>query len=279
MRDGVPSPHKVSQGDTKKCQEPFAAERPFEGQVLKNQKRGRESFVDAFEPGVYNNGMPRRGRIATGNLAYHVLNRRVGRLPLFEKAADYAAFEKVLEQAYERTRVRIAAYCLMPNHWHLLLWPREDGELSEVLRWITVTHTQRWHAHRQSAGTGPVYQGRFKSFPVQRDEHFITVVRYIERNAVRAKLVKHAVDWQWCSLWRRSHGDPKLTRFLSDWPVKVPRQWSRLVNEPETIAEVEALRRSVSRGRPFGSDAWISRTAKRLGLESTLRSRGRPKRT
>jgi putative transposase len=103
-----------------------------------------------------------------------------------------SAFEKILKEAHDRTGVRIAAYCLMPNHWHLLLWPRSDGELSEVMRWITVTHTQRWHAHRHSSGTGPVYQGRFKSFPVQTDEHFITVARYVERNALRAKLVKRA---------------------------------------------------------------------------------------
>lgn len=159
--------------------------------------------------------MPRRPRAATGGLAYHVLNRRVGRLPLFEKRADYAAFEKILEEAHAQTRIRIAAYCLMPNHWHLLLWPREDGELSEVLRWITVTHTQRWHAHRQTSGTGPVYQGRFKSFPVQTDEHFLTVARYVKRNAVRAKLVDRAEDWQWSSLWRRVQADLKLIAFLS----------------------------------------------------------------
>jgi putative transposase len=109
--------------------------------------------------------MPRRPCLAAGDLAYHVLNRRVGRLPLFEKPADYAAFEKILAEAHAATRIRIAAYCLMPNHWHLLLWPQQDGELSEVLRWITVTHTQRWHAHHKTAGTGPVYQGRCKPFP------------------------------------------------------------------------------------------------------------------
>ena len=108
--------------------------------------------------------MPRRPRLATGGLAYHVLNRRAGRLALFEKPADYLAFENILKEAHDRTDVRIAAYCLMPNHWHLLLWPRSDGELSEVMRWITVTHTQRWHAHHHSSGSGPVYQGRFKSF-------------------------------------------------------------------------------------------------------------------
>jgi len=80
----------------------------------------------------------------------------------------------------------------MPNHWHFLFWPRKDGELSEVMRLLSVTHTQRWHAHRHTAGTGPVYQGRFKSFPVQSDEHFLTVARYVERNPVRTNLVLRA---------------------------------------------------------------------------------------
>ena len=221
--------------------------------------------------------MPRRARISTGGLAYHILNRRVGRLALFDKPADYMAFEKILNEAHERTGIRIAAYCLMPNHWHLLLWPRDDGELSEVMRWITVTHTQRWHAHRQSFGSGPVYQGRFKSFPVQTDEHFLTVARYVERNAVRAKLVKRAEQWQWSSLWRWAQGDPKLLAFLSDWPVKRPRQWVGWVNRPETASELEDLRCSAQRGRPFGSEGWVVRIAKRLSLESTLRPRGRPK--
>src|SRR5512142_1923064 len=141
--------------------------------------------------------MPRRPRLSSGGLVYHVLNRRVGRLALFEKPGDYQAFEKILQEATERSGIRIAAYCLMPNHWHLLLWPRRDGELSEVMRWVTVTHTQRWHAHRHSAGSGPVYQGRFKSFPVQTDEHFLMAARYVERNALRAKLVDRAQQWQW----------------------------------------------------------------------------------
>lgn len=221
--------------------------------------------------------MPRRPRLAAGELAYHVLNRRVGRLPLFEKPPDYAAFENILAEASAATKIRMAAYCLMPNHWHLLLWPRRDGELSEVLRWITVTHTQRWHAHHKTAGTGPVYQGRFKSFPVQTDEHFLTVARYVERNALRAKMVNRAEDWQWGSLWRRTQGDPKFAAWLSDWPIDRPRDWVARVNRPQTAAELEALRTSVQRGRPFGDESWVRRMAKRFGLESTLRPRGRPK--
>jgi len=221
--------------------------------------------------------MPRRPRLAAGDLAYHVLNRRVARLPLFDKRADYAAFEKILAEAHAATRIRIAAYCLMPNHWHLLLWPRRDGELSEMLRWITVTHTQRWHAHHKTAGTGPVYQGRFKSFPVQTAEHFLTVARYVERNALRAKLVSRAEDWQWGSLWRRTQGDAKFTTWLSAWPVDQPRDWVARVNRPQMAAELEALRTSVQRGRPFGDEGWVRRMAKRFGMESTLRPRGRPK--
>ena len=221
--------------------------------------------------------MPRRPRLAAGDLAYHVLNRRVGRLPLFEKPADYAAFEKILAKAQASSRIRIAADCLMPNHWHLLLWPRRDGELSDVLRWITVTHTQRWHAHHDTAGTGPVYQGRFKSFPVQTDAHFLTVARYVERNALRAKLVDRAEDWQWSSVWRRTQEKAELTTWLSDWPVERPRDWLARVNRAQTASELESLRTSVQRGRPFGEEAWVTRMAKRFGMESTLRPRGRPK--
>jgi putative transposase len=221
--------------------------------------------------------MPRRPRLAAGALAYHVLNRRVGRLPLFEKPADYAAFEKILAEAHAATRLRITAYCLMPNHWHLLLWPRRDGELSEVLRWITVTHTQRWHAHHQTAGTGPVYQGRFKAFPVQTDEHFLTVARYVERNALRANLVDRAEEWQWGSLWRWTHRDSLQTAWLGDWPVDRPRDWVVRVNRSQGASELEALRTSVQRGRPFGDEGWVRRMAKRFDLESTLRPRGRPK--
>jgi putative transposase len=210
-------------------------------------------------------------------MVYHVLNRGVGRMRLFRKAADFAAMEQVLEETFRRTRVRILAYCLMSNHWHLLLWPRADGELSEVLRWLTVTHTQRWHANRPTSGSGPIYQGRFKSFPVRSDEHLLMVARYIERNPVRAKLVDDPRDWQWSSLWRRCQADPALGELLSDWPVAMPRDWAAWVQQPQSEAELESLRRSVVRGQPFGDDRWAQRTAKRFGLESTFRPRGRPR--
>jgi putative transposase len=220
--------------------------------------------------------VPRRPRIATGGLVYHVLNRRVGQLSLFETAGDYAAFEHTLE-AVVRSGIRLLVYCVMPNHWHLLMWPRTDGDLSETLRWLTVTHTQRWHAFHGTSGTGPLYQGRFKSFPVQGDEHFLTVARYVERNALRANLVRRAENWRWGSLWRRHRGDAKGRALLSAWPLPRPRHWLAYVNRAETGLELEALRQAVQRGCPFGDARWQARTAKRLSLQSSLRPRGRPR--
>ena len=116
-----------------------------------------------------------------------------------------------------------------------------------------------------------------KSFPVQNDEHFLTVCRYVERNSLRANLVKRAEEWLWGSLWHRHQQDEFAQRVLSPWPVPCPRQWRQHVNNPQTDAEVSALRRSVNRGAPFGDSDWTKRIVKRLGLEVTLRPRGRPK--
>jgi putative transposase len=144
--------------------------------------------------------MPRGPRNAPGGLIYHVLNRGVAREPLFHKDADYAAFERIIAETLKRFPMRILAYCLMPNHWHFLLWPQKDGELSAFMRWLTNTHTQRWHAHYHTSGTGHVYQNRFKSFPVQDDPHLLIAWRYVERNALRAGLVQRGEEWRWCSL-------------------------------------------------------------------------------
>jgi putative transposase len=204
-----------------------------------------------------------------------MLNRANGRLAIFRKEGDYAAFEGILAQALEHVPgIRLLAYCLMPNHWHLVVWPRHDGGLSDFGHWLTLTHTQRWHAHYHNVGTGHLYQGRFKSFPICQDEHLLQVCRYVERNAVRAGLVARAEDWRWCSLWWRQQRDRPL---LSDWPIGLPADWVEEVNRPHTEAELEALRRSVQRGQPYGAEAWVKRVALRLGLQSTLRPRGRPR--
>ena len=218
--------------------------------------------------------MARRTRCSDAGYVYHVLNRAVGRATLFNKPADYAAFEKVLRQAWERSPLRLLSYVVLPNHWHLVVWPRHDGELSTWAQWLTVTHVRRWHAHHHSAGSGPVYQGRFKSFPVQEDDHYFTVCRYVERNPLRAKLVARAEHWRWSSLWHRMQATQ--VPWLSDGPLPLPQRWTEYVNRAETEGELAALRRSVVRGAPFGDESWQEQTAAALGLESALRRPGRP---
>ena len=220
--------------------------------------------------------MPRPLRTAPGGLVYHVLNRASGKRRIFEHDRDYLAFEQVLAEVQERVPMRILAWCVMPNHWHLLLWPRRDGDLSNYMRLVTLTHTQRRHAHRGSAGTGQIYQGRFKSFVVQDDSHFLTVSRYVEANALEARLVSRAENWRWGSLWRVLRGKADQPPQIHPWPLTPPSDWLSYVNQPKNGNELETLRHCARRGRPYGDEAWVQAVAQQLGLRSTLRPRGRP---
>ena len=221
--------------------------------------------------------MPRSLRLSKGGIVYHVLNRANARMTIFEKDADYEAFEKVLAEAYERRPIRILDYCIMPNHWHMVLWPNEDEDLSAFLGWLTMTHTQRWHANRGTTGSGHLYQGRYKNFPIQEDGHLLTVCRYVAQNPVRAGLVDRAEKWRWSSLWRRVFGDDKAKELLNDGPFDRPTKWCEYVNRAESESTLIVLRKSVNRGRPFGDEGWLNKVANEFGMESTLRPRGRPK--
>jgi putative transposase len=195
---------------------------------------------------------------------------------LFRTAGDFAAFERVLAEGLARYPVDLLTYCLMGNHWHLVLRPRADDALGRLMGWVGVTHVRRHHASHGTSGGGHLYQGRFKSFPVQNDEHFLTLCRYVEGNALRAGLVRRAKDWRWGGMFARdSAGGDRLT--MCDWPIERPRGWAALVERPLGDADLSALRTSVNRGRPFGSDGWVQRTARRLGLMYTLRPPGRPR--
>lgn len=218
--------------------------------------------------------MPRTARAVEAGLIYHVLNRGNGRTRLFHKSSDFAAFEKILAQALERYPVDLLSYCLMSNHWHLVVRPRTHQALGRFMAWLSITHVRRHRAHYHDDGGGHLYQGRFKSFPVEQDEHLLTVLRYVEANALRARLVKRAELWPWSALHARRGG--RATLRLCDWPVDRPRSWTAMVNDPLPQTQLHQLRTSVVRGRPFGSDSWVQRTARRLGLEFTLRDRGRP---
>jgi putative transposase len=204
------------------------------------------------------------------------LNRSVGKMHLLEGDADFEAFQRVLIEAHQRHPIRILAYCILSNHWHFVVWPEADGEVTAFFRWLAHTHAMRWRVARRTVGYGHLYQGRFKSFPVQSDEHLLTVLRYVERNALAAGLVERAEDWRWCSLSARRRGDQALKAILAPWPVERPRAWTARVNAPLSARELGRLRVSVERGRPYGDDPWTERTVSELKLEHTVRPEGRP---
>ena len=219
--------------------------------------------------------MPRTVRRLVGGVCYHVVNRGNAQATVFHTDAHYHAFIELISKACSRIDMRVIAFCLMPNHFHFVLRPWADGDLSRWMQWLTTTQVRRHH--RLHGSSGHVWQGRFKAFPVQRDEHLLTVIRYVERNALRAGLVQRAEDWPWNSLhWRASGNRPSI---LADIPIALPPNWLAVVNDPQTPAELERLRRSVNRGTPFGGGAWSQRTAETLGLGSSLRPRGRPRRS
>ena len=145
--------------------------------------------------------MPRQKRADEAGAIYHALNRGNARQPIFHKHEDYEAFIRVLHEGLQKYPVELFAFTLMSNHWHLVLRPSQDGQMGRLLRWVTATHTLRYHAHRHSKGEGHLYQSRFKSFPLADDEHFYCVCRYVERNPLRAKLVKKSEDWPYGSLY------------------------------------------------------------------------------
>ena len=221
--------------------------------------------------------MPRTARKALGGVIYHVLNRGNGRQRLFASPGDYAAFVELVRRAKEAVPgMEILAYCLMPNHWHLVVKPRRDGDLSRFMQRLLTSHVRRHHA-RHAGASGHLYQGRFKSFPVQDDRHLLTVLRYVESNPLRADppLARRPDGWRWCSFAARPVGDQ--ADLLDAWPLDLPRNWEALVREPLEDNERDRLLASLVRGRPFGDDRWTARAAARLGLAHTLRPPGRPR--
>jgi putative transposase len=168
--------------------------------------------------------------------------------------------------------MRLIAYCLMPNHFHLALWPHEDDDLSRWMQWLMTTHVHRYLAHYHR--TGHVWQGRFRAFPIEEDDHLRVVLRYIERNALRASLVERAEQWPWSSLCPSGEKPP-----LDPGPAPRGAGWVETVNAPMTEAEAEAIRTSIRRNRPLGTEPWVRTTAEKLGLQSSLRAPGRPQAT
>ena len=218
--------------------------------------------------------MPRIARASVGGVCSHVINRGNGRRQVFFEDGDYEAFLKAIAHACALVPMPVLAYCLMPNHFHFVLQPAADGDLSRWMHWLQNAHVRRYHKFHGTSGH--IWQGRFKSFPIEQDEHLLSVLRYAERNPLRARLVRKAENWRWSSaaLWARTAAD--RPSWLRVGPAPRPQPWLDFVNAALTLSELESIRNCIARGAPYGSAAWVQATAKSHGLESTLRPRGRP---
>lgn len=222
--------------------------------------------------------MPRALRVCPGNYIYHALNRANDKNRMFRETGDYLAFEELLNETQEKIPMRVLAYCLMPTHWHFVLWPLNDGDLSTFIRRISQIHAQRYRKYRQSTSQGHLYQGRFKSFPVQEDGHFLALCRYVEQNPLRAGLVDQAQDWQWSSLWRNDQSSSSPPRpKLHAWPLPRPENWLAMVNEQSNSSRIHQIQNCIRRDLPLGTGGWLGQTVKSFGLVKALRPRGRPR--
>jgi putative transposase len=217
--------------------------------------------------------MPRIKRGLADNIIYHVINRGNGRQEVFHKNKDYEAFMKLIAEAKEHYNVKLYGYCLMPNHFHMIVKPDRGEELSKWMQWLMTSHVRRYHRHYGSSGH--VWQGRYKSFMIQEDSHLQMAMRYIEGNPVRAGLVPSAKEWMWSS-----HEETmcKRQKILTEAvPIELPGEWDRYVDEPFAEKELDRLRTSVNRQTPFGDETWQMKICKEFGLESTMKRKGRPK--
>ena len=220
--------------------------------------------------------MARCNRLAPGGMVFHVLNRGVGGMKLFQRESDFAAFERVIGETLKVRPMRICCYCLMPTHWHLLVWPEKDGELAAFMQRLTITHV----AAGRGSGGGLV-PGIFTRGGLSR---FLSP-------GISTSIMSPAMssgtrcEPDWLSMWRLGGGRASAREHeaeddewqLSSWPVGRSRTWSKLVGAPQKDSELDALRESIRRGRPYGPSDWVVKTATELGLEASLRPRGRPR--
>lgn len=221
--------------------------------------------------------MPRVARVDVGEEVYHVINRANGRLQIFNTDEDYRLFEQLLLETKEITDMRILAYELMPNHWHLVLYPRNDGDLQTFMHKLSNAHTRKVHALTDTNGSGHLYQGRYKSFLVSSDSYLLAVVKYVERNVVRAGLVSHCEAWRWGSAWRRVHGTEGQKTLLDELPLDLPDDYIKWINTEDREDDLKTIRTSVNKSVPYGRDTWVEKMVSKYHLESTQRSPGRPK--
>jgi putative transposase len=225
--------------------------------------------------------MGRLPRVIDEGLVYHAINRGNNRADVFADDTDFVAFLQSLVATKQRYPFQLFGYCLMTNHFHLLLRPDSGQSISRILQSLTVAHT--WRYHKRHHTSGHVWQGRFKSPVIQDDSHLLVVLRYIEANPLRARMVRDLSEYRWSSFAQHGIGqdDPLLDAFpewsdLGRTEAQRRKHWRAKLRREQDETELAAVRKSLQSGRPLGTSDWIDSVAKRLDIELNPRPRGRP---
>lgn len=198
--------------------------------------------------------MPRTARMVVPGVPHHVTQRGNRRHPTFFSASDYATYLRIAAGVFAEARVQVWAYCLMPNHVHLIATPSDEMGLAQAIAATHVRYTR--HINRREGWSGYLWQGRFASFPM--DETYLRLcARYVGLNPVRAGLTKRGADWPWSSV--RAHLTGEADPFLTPEPLA-----ERLGAEMATFFDIDVadegrhlLRGATRTGRPLGSAAWL----------------------
>ncbi len=218
--------------------------------------------------------MPRIARGLANNQIYHIINRGNRREAVFHDKYDYERFLKLLLDSKEKYSINIYAYCLMPNHFHLVIYTHYSDNLSKALHWISSSYVRYYN--KKYKISGHLWQGRYKSFIVEQDSYLITLLKYVEANPKRAKIVKECEKYQYSSAYKRVNNIQD--QLLGELPIDIPTDWSRYINDKEDKTDLDFIRNSIERQSPLGDELWQYNIVKKYGLESTLNPIGRPRR-
>ena len=217
--------------------------------------------------------MPRIARGIADNQIYHIINRGNRREAVFHDNYDYEKFLKLLIESKEKYAIKIYAYCLMPNHFHLVIYTKYADSLSQGMHWIS-SSSVRYYNKRYNI-SGHLWQGRYKSFIVQEDSYLLVLLKYVEANPKRARIVKDCIDYKYSSANNRIKNNENL--ITDEIPILLPDDWYAYINSDEKITDIESIRNCINRQAPLGDKNWKYMVSKKYNLESTINPRGRPK--
>jgi len=217
--------------------------------------------------------MPRVARALADEQTYHIINRGNRRTNVFHDKYDFLKMLELLQMASDKYEVDIYSYCLMNNHYHLVVYTKYGESLSACMQWLGTSYVRYYN--KKYKVSGHLWQGRYKSFIVQKDEYLLTLMKYVERNPLRAKIEKDAFLYTYSST--KARVEKSENSFISNPPIDLPIDWLGFINEKQSKLDIDMIHNSIERQAPLGNEVWQKEVSMLYGMESSLNPRGRPR--